>query len=112
VEKTHCLESDYGSTTVQIVYSRLLPKVNSVLEMRALRGREFGVCNFNTQENQRREEAERNMWSELCVGVLSSAVEPPIYRGRELFEELLRARRQWLKIGQKSSNRSCRVSMF
>jgi len=27
----------------------------------ALRGREFGVCNFSTQKNQRREAAERNM---------------------------------------------------
>ena len=47
--KPHCLESHYGSTTVQIVYSRLLPKVNSVLSDACICGKEFGVSNLNTQ---------------------------------------------------------------
>ena len=75
----HCLESDYGSTTVQInIVGRSL-RLTQYSQMCVLRGKEFGVCNWNTQKDQGRGIGKKR---NMRIGVLNCAAKPPIYRGQ------------------------------
>jgi len=71
--KDHCLESDDGSTTVQIDIVGRSPRLTQHSHTHAVCGRAFGVCNLNIQKDQRRGiTKKRSMMRLVCRTLLLS----------------------------------------
>jgi len=68
----HYLESNYGSTMVQIHTAGYSPRLTQYSWTRALSGQEFGVCSIWTQKD--REEEERRDVCVLRVGMLLNSL--------------------------------------